>query len=129
MYYQQKYIKYKHKYQILGGSWKKKAEERKCREEEEKNKAEEIKKVLKAWEKITNTELFRAEVEMIITSHENISVEEAIEIVKTEIKENEQIRQRYYAIQSIQEALDYLELKPSTEIYMSTSNLDEDDFM
>ena len=147
IYYQQKYIKYKCKYNILGGAFKKKgenskikekAENRKIKEKAEKDKIEKKIKDFKAWEKITQTELFLAEIEMIITTQEDISVDQAIKIVKTTIIENELVRQQYYAIPSIQEAMDYLQLKPSTEIYMSASidssasnldSLEEDDFM
>jgi hypothetical protein len=96
-----------------------KTEERKARELREKADAEYIKKVLEAWEKITQTELFRADVE-ILSIIGNTSVEEAIEITKTKIRSEEETKQKYYMINSIKEAMDFLKLKPITELTGNT---------
>jgi hypothetical protein len=129
--YKEKYLKYKSKYMILkknGGAWKTKSEERKTKQSKEKADAEYIKKVLEAWEKITQTELFRADVEMLSIIG-NTSVEEAIEMTKTKIRTEEETKQKYYMINTIKEAMDFLELKPITELSGNTNNdIGVDDF-
>jgi len=124
--YKEKYLKYKSKYMNLK---KAKAEERKARELREKADNEYIKKVLEAWEKITQTELFRADVEMLSIIG-NTSVEEAIEMTKTKIRSEEETKQKYYMINSIKEAMDFLKLKPITElsVYTNDDYNDIDDF-
>ncbi len=132
--YEQKYLKYKSKYmdlKINGGAWKIKAKERKAREAEEKAReakekadAEYIKQVLEAWEKITQTELFRADVEMLSTMSDK-SVEESIEIVKNKIRLEEETKQKYYKINSIKIAMDFLGLKPTIEL---SERIENDDF-
>jgi ribosomal protein L9 len=129
--YKEKYLKYKSKYMILknnGGAWKAKSEERKAKQSKEKADAEYIKKVLEAWEKITQTELFRADVEMLSIIG-NTSVEEAIEMTKNKIISEEETKQKYYMINSIKEAMDFLELKPITEVSGNINNdIGVDDF-
>ena len=130
--YKEKYLKYKSKYMNLknnGGAWKTKSEERKARETKEKADNEYIKKVLEAWEKITQTELFRADVEMFLIIG-NTSVEEAIEMTKTKIRSEEETKQKYYMINNIKEAMDFLKLKPITELSVNTYDdyNDIDDF-
>ena len=129
--YKEKYLKYKSKYMNFknnGGAWKTKAEERNAKESKEKADAEYIKKVLEAWEKITQTELFRADVEMFSIIG-NTSVEEAIEMTKIKIRSEEETKQKYYMINSIKEAMEFLELKPITELHVNTNNdIDVDDF-
>ena len=114
--YKEKYLKYKSKYMNLK---KAKSEERKARETKEKADNEYIKKVLEAWEKITQTELFRADVEMLLIIG-NTSVEEAIEMTKTKIRSEEETKQKYYMINNIKEAMDFLKLKPITELTGNT---------
>ena len=117
--YEQKYIKYKGKYmnlKINGGAYKKKADERKVKELKEKADAEHIKRVLESWEKITQTTLFIADVEMLTTMGDK-NVEVAIEIIKTKIKTEEENKQRYYMISSIKEAMEFLGLKPINELH------------
>jgi len=116
--YEQKYLKYKSKYmnlKINGGAFKKKAEERKAKEMKQQADAERIRKVLEAWEKITQTMMFIADVEMLVTMGDK-SNEEAIEIIKNKIKTDEETKQRYYMINSIKESMDFLGLKPVTEL-------------
>jgi hypothetical protein len=130
IYYQQKYLKYKYKYKynMFGGAWKAKSEERKREKDKQKADREKIQKVLTAWEQITKTCQFIAKVEMLVTQ-EDKNVDEAVEIVKTQIKDNETIKNEFYSITYIQDAMDYLELKPQTEssISCSTDNDNYDD--
>lgn len=128
--FEEKYLKYKGKYmnlKINGGAFKKKAEERKKKELKERADAEHIRKVLLAWEKITQTPMFVVDVEMLVTMSD-INSEEAINITKTKIKTDEETKQRYYSIISIKESMEFLGLKPLTELQEHVVESKEDDF-
>jgi hypothetical protein len=114
---------------INGGALKKKAEERKAKELKQQADAERIRKVLEAWEKITQTMMFIADVEMLVTMGDK-SNEEAIEIIKDKIKTEEETKQRYYMIKSIKESMDFLGLKPVTELeeQMESSEVSDEFF-
>ena len=125
--YEQKYLKYKEKYMNLkhnGGSYLKKAQERKEKEFNDKVNLEKNKKILEAWEKIKQTTMFIADVEMLV-SMEDKNVEEAVEIIKNKIITEEETKQTYYTISSIKEYMDLLGLKPNTEI-IKKENFDND---
>jgi hypothetical protein len=120
--YEQKYLKYKSKYmnlKINGGAFLKKAEERKAKEMKDKADADHIRQVLEAWEKITQTPMFITDVEMLVTM-DNKNSEEAIEIVKGKIRTEEETKQKYYRITKIKESMDFLGLKPVTELQEQT---------
>ena len=128
--YEQKYLKYKGKYmnlKINGGAFKKKADERKANELRDKIAAEHVRKTLEAWEKITQTTMFIGDVEMLITMIDKSS-EEAIEIIKTKIKTDEETKQKYYRITSIKEYMEFLGLKPSTDLHEHIVESTDDDF-
>lgn len=128
--YEEKYLKYKAKYmnlKINGGAFIKKAEERMKKELKARADAEHIRKVLLAWEKISQTPMFVVDVEMLVTMND-MSSEEAIEITKTKIKTDEETKQKYYRITSIKEYMEFLGLKPSTELHEHIVESTDDDF-
>lgn len=144
IYYQQKYLKYKYKYNMFGGSLKgtvntkaqAQAQARILKKQQMEAEQKKIKEILKAWEQITSTPLFIAKVEMItsygIKCEDGIIdiIEKAVEEVKTQIITDEDIKHEFYSITCIQEAMEKLGLKPLTE--SCTNNLlvpsEDDDY-
>jgi hypothetical protein len=81
----------------------------------QKSKSElEIKKS-EAWSKITNTILFIAEVEILATMND-MNIDDATDIIKDKLFNDEEYKQKFYNIINIRESMDLLNLKPYKKI-------------
>jgi hypothetical protein len=124
MAYLEKYLIYKKKYlelkNIKGGMPpKKKVPEKKSEQDE---------KISNAWAKIMESENFIMDIE-IIMFRDSITQEQATEIVKNKLLNDEETKQNYYKNNNLRPSMDLLNIKPNTVLEKDiTIDNDSDDF-
>lgn len=81
-----------------------------------------------AWQKIMETELFRADLEMLITMN-NKNSNEAELIIKNKIIDDEVTKEKYYRNSLIRNYMDLLGIVPNKIIEDIKNNDEYDEFM
>jgi hypothetical protein len=78
------------------------------------------------WEKIMQNEIFIRDIETIMFNNNNIKQEEAIEIIKNKLIDEEKTKQEYYKNHNLRPLMDLLNIKPDKilekEINQDTDN-------
>ena len=78
------------------------------------------------WEKIMQNEIFIRDIETIMFNNNNIKQEEAIEIIKNKLINEEKTKQEYYKNHNLRLLMDLLNIKPDKilekEINQNTDN-------